>query len=142
MIRKYKDTDLDELLEAWSAASAVAHPFLSQEFLAAERENIPNLYLPIAETWVFEIDGRVMGFIALIENEVGAVFVHPDHHRKGIGNKLLDKAKELREELEVEVFRKNAIGRAFYAKYGFELIEEKVHEPTGCDVLRLRLKHR
>jgi putative acetyltransferase len=130
---------LDDLLTAWAAASEIAHPFLTIEFLASERENIPNLYLPNAETWVCEDAGRVIGFVALIGNEVGAIFVHPSHQRKGVGHGLINKAKELREELEVEVFVKNAIGRAFYAKYGFTPINEKVHEQTGFDLLRLRL---
>ena len=85
-----------------------------------------------------EDDGRVVGFVALIGNEVGAIFVHPSHQRKGIGHGLMDKAKEVREELEVEVFVKNTIGRAFYAKYGFEPVAEKVHDKTGFDLLRLR----
>jgi putative acetyltransferase len=139
MIRKYDEQDLDELLAAWEAASEVAHPFLAKEFLASERENIPNLYLPNAETWVFEDCGRVVGFIALIGNEVGAIFVQPSHHRTGVGHRLMDKARELRGELEVEVFVANTIGRAFYAKYGFEAVEEKAHEATGQEVLRLRL---
>lgn len=139
MIRKYDEQDLDDLLSAWAAASEVAHPFLSPEFLASERENIPNLYLPNAETWVYEADGRVVAFIALIGNEVGAIFVDPKFQRSGIGQQLMDKARSLRETLEVEVFVANSIGRAFYAKYGFKPVEEKVHEPTGQDVLRLRL---
>jgi len=138
VIRQYEDQDLEDLLAAWAAASEIAHPFLSEEFLASERENIPNLYLPNAETWVFEDDGKVVGFIALIGNEVGAIFVHPSQQRKGVGQSLMDKAKELRGELEVEVFVKNAIGRAFYTKYGFEPLEEKVHDLTGFDLLRLR----
>lgn len=139
MIRKYEPRDLEDLLNAWAAASAVAHPFLTREFLEQERQNIPNLYLPNAETWVWEGDGRVIGFIALIGNEVGAIFVDPEFHGTGIGRALMDQARSLRDELEVEVFKANSIGRAFYAKYGFELIEEKTHEPTGCDVMRLRL---
>lgn len=142
MIRQYEDQDLDDLLTAWAAASEIAHPFLTQDFLASERENIPNLYIPNAETWVYEDDGRVVGFVALIGNEVGAIFVHPSHQRNGVGQRLMDKAKEIREELEVEVFVKNAIGRAFYAKYGFTPIGEKVHEQTGFDLLRLRLTGR
>ncbi|MEZ6087701.1 MAG: GNAT family N-acetyltransferase [Pirellulaceae bacterium] len=137
-IRRYEARDLDDLLAAWASASEIAHPFLTQEFLALERENIPNLYLPNAETWVYEHDGRVIGFVALLGNEVGAIFVHPDHHGKGVGKRLMDKAKELRGELEVEVFKQNTIGRAFYAKYGFTPIEEKVHKQTGFDLLRLR----
>lgn len=139
MIRKYQDRDLDDLLDAWASASEFAHPFLTQDFLALERENIPNLYLPNAETWVFEDEGRVVGFVALLGNEVGAIFVHPSHQRRGVGQQLMDKARELRGELIVEVFKANTIGRAFYAKYGFEIVAEKIHEQTGFELLRLRL---
>ena len=139
VIRQYEDQDLNDLLTAWAAASEIAHPFLSEEFLASERENIPNIYLPNAETWVYEASGRVVGFIALIGTEVGAIFVHPSHQRMGVGQRLMDKAKDLRKELEVEVFVKNAIGRAFYTRYGFVTIAEKVHDQTGFDLLRLRL---
>lgn len=139
MIRKYQDQDLDDLLAAWASASEIAHPFLTQEFLDLERENIPNLYLPNAETWVFEDEGRVVGFVALRGNEVGAIFVHPLQQRRGVGRQLMDKARELRGELVVEVFKANSIGRAFYAKHGFETIAEHVHEQTGFDLLRLRL---
>jgi putative acetyltransferase len=72
-------------------------------------------------------------------NEVGAIFVHPSHHGQGVGCGLMDKARELRGELEVEVFTDNTIGRAFYDSYGFEFLEEKVHEPTGLGLQRLRL---
>ena len=139
MIREYEDRDLDALLSVWMAASEVAHPFLSREFLAQEKENIPKLYLPNTQTWVAEEDGRVVGFISLMGNEVGALFVYPNQHRKGIGGRLMDKARTVRDELYVEVFAANPIGRGFYAKYGFEPIEEKVHEQTGFDLVRLRL---
>lgn len=141
MIRKYRDQDLNDLLDAWADASEIAHPFLTQDFLASERENIPKLYLPNAETWVFEDEGRVVGFVALLGNEVGAIFVHPSHQRRGVGKLLMDKAKGIRGELIVEVFKANSIGRAFYAKYGFETIAEKIHEQTGFDLLRLRLSN-
>ena len=139
MTRKYQPTDLDDLLGACEAASAVAHEFLDAEFLQQERLNIPNLYLPNAETWVWEVEGSVVGFIALIGNEVGAIFVDPSYHGLGIGRALMDKARSLREDLELEVFKRNALGRAFYDRYGFELIHEKVHEQTGHKLMRLKL---
>ncbi|MCH9651071.1 MAG: GNAT family N-acetyltransferase [Deltaproteobacteria bacterium] len=139
MIREYRSQDLEDLMAAWEAASALAHSFLSEEFQAQVREDIPKLYLPNSETWVAEQDGRVVGFISLLGNEVGAIFLQPNCHGKGLGRALMDKARELRGELEVEVFTANEIGRAFYAKYGFELVEKKAHPPTGLELLRLRL---
>lgn len=117
----------------------MAHPFLSREFLEQERHNIPKVYLPMAETWVWDTDGRVVGFISLLGNEVGAIFVDPACQGTGIGRALMDKARALRGNLEVEVFTRNLGGRAFYAKYGFELMHQKVHEQTGFELMRLRL---
>jgi len=111
---------------------------MTEEFLAQERINTTEIYLPNTDTWVMEIDGEVVGFIALMGNEVGAIFLQPEFHGKGAGKALMDKAQELHGDLEVEVFKENSIGRKFYSQYGFELLEEKLHEPTGQQVLRLR----
>lgn len=140
MIRAYRAADMEDLLDVWSRASAVAHPFLDEGFLERERQLIPAEYLPRAETWVFEVDGRVVGFVSLLGSEVGALFVDPDRHRQGIGTALLDRARDRRGALDVEVFAKNSLGRAFYEATGFRLTERRVHEETGFELLRLRLE--
>lgn len=138
MIRQYKDSDLSDVMSSWENASKIAHPFLTEEFLELERYNIPNVYLPNADTWVAENDGKVIGFIALIGSEVGAIFVQPSFHGTGAGFALVNKAQELHSNLEVEVFKDNGIGRKFYSNYGFECLEEKYHEQTGKQLLRLK----
>lgn len=67
---------------------------MSDNFIAQERVNVAEIYMPNTDTWVVE--------------------------------------------LEVEVFKVNKVARKFYAKYGFKPIEEKLHEPTGQGVLRLK----
>ena len=141
-IRQYADNDLEDLLASWESASRLAHPFLEEDFLATERHNIPNLYLPNADTWVADLDGKVVGFIALLGNEVGAIFLDPNHHGKGIGKSLMDKAQEIHGILEVDVFEKNLIGRKFYELYGFESLSESIHSPTKQKVLRLKFNPR
>ena len=136
-LRAYEPRDLSALLDVWEAASRVGHPFLPAEFLAQERRNIPDVYLPNSETWVAEVEGRVVGFLALLGNEVGALFVTPERHGDGVGHALMEHARDLRGGLTVEVFERNAIGRAFYARQGFELVERKLHEATGFELLRL-----
>ena len=138
IIRKYKDTDLDSVLSSWENAQKIAHSFLNEDFQVQERKNIQEIYIPIADTWVVEEEKQVVGFIALIGNEVGGFFLQPDHHGKKIGKLMMDKAQELHGDLEVEVFEKNSIGRKFYDQYGFKLIEEKIHEQTGERLLRLK----
>lgn len=139
MIRPYKDTDLRELLEAWYSASLLGHPFLDEAFFQEERNRIRKVHLPSAETWVFEQDGVVVGFIALIGNEVAAIFVDARYQGRGIGRALMDHARSIRDFLELLVFKDNVVGRNFYEKYGFHQVGEELHEETGCMQLRLRL---
>lgn len=137
-IRQYKVSDLEGVLNSWELATRLAHPFMADEFIAQERINVAEIYMPNTDTWVAELGGEVKGFIALMGNEVGAIFLQPNCHGQGIGKALMDKAQVIHGDLEVEVFKVNIIGRNFYSKYGFEQLEEKLHEPTGQQVLRLK----
>ncbi|MCK6543965.1 GNAT family N-acetyltransferase [bacterium] len=137
-IRKYRESDLSAVLSAWENAQCLAHPFLSEDFQAQEKKNVRDLYLPNVETWVIEVDGVVVGFVSLIQNEIGGLFLQPTHIGKNFGKMLVDKALEFHNELIVEVFEKNIVGRKFYAKYGFRFVAEKTHEQTGERVFRLR----
>ena len=137
-IRQYKVSDLEGVLNSWELATRLAHPFMADEFIAQERINVAEIYMPNTDTWVAELGGEVKGFIALMGNEVGAIFLQPNCHGQGIGKALMDKAQVIHGDLEVEVFKVNIIGRSFYSKYGFEQLEEKFHEPTGQQVLCLK----
>ncbi len=138
-VRPYIDEDLEELLDVWYRASLMAHPFLSEKFFENERREIAEQWLPIAETMVYETGGRVVGFVALIGNEVGAIFVDPDCQGRGIGRALMDAARASRPFLELDVFEANSIGRRFYAAYGFVFVSRHMNEAVGHPELRLRL---
>ena len=137
MIRKSGETDFEAIIGVWFAASQVATPFLSDEFLVEERDNIRKIWLPKAETWVYEGEDTVVGFISLIGNEVGAIFVHPDYQGRGIGRALMDHAASLRDYLYLDVFEENAVGRRFYDRYGFQFERKHVHEQTGQMQIRM-----
>lgn len=138
LIRRYRNSDLEAVLSSWESATRVAHSFMTDEFIAQERINVAEIYLPNTETWVLEIDGEVKGFIALMGNEVGAIFLQPESHGNGLGKALMDKAQQIHGDLELEVFKQNSMGRKFYSDYGFTQLEETFHEPTGQQVLRLK----
>ena len=138
MIRKHKEQDLEKIMNVWHSASSLAHPFLNKKFVEKVESDMRNLYIPDSETWVFEQNNSIVGFISMIENEIGGLFVLPDNHSKGIGTKLVDFVAKENQVLEVEVFEKNIIGRAFYDKCGFKLIKQYSHEESGNIVLRLK----
>jgi len=139
MIRKHTSEDLEQIITIWYQSSIIAHPFLSASFVEKVKSDMTNLYIPDSDTWVYEVDSLIVGFISMLDNEIGGLFVLPNNQLKGIGTKLVDFIKEEHSELEVEVFEKNKIGRAFYNKYGFELIKKYYHEESENEVLRLKL---
>jgi len=138
MIRKYNETEIPVLLEIWEAAALIAHPFLSTEFHEMVKKAMKDMYLPNSDTWVYEENGNIIAFIAMLNNEIGGLFVEPNQQSKGIGTSLVNQMAQLHDTLEVEVFEKNKIGRPFYEKYGFKVIKEYVMEETGQKVLRLK----
>lgn len=130
-IRAYHEADIESVMSAWRDANALAHPFLSTDFVSTLEHAIRHTYVPMAETYVLEENGKVIGFIALLGNEIGGLFLAPSRHRRGYGKALIDHAVNLKGPLTVEVFRDNEIGRPFYEHVGFMFVAEEFHEASG-----------
>lgn len=139
MIRKHTPKDLNVILDIWYQSSTLAHPFLDDAFVEQVKIAMRDMYVPGSETWVYETDQNILGFISMIGNEIGGLFVLPNNQGKGIGSQLVNFIKPRHTSLEVEVFEKNTIGRAFYDKYGFEQMNHYFHKESNQDVIRLKL---
>ena len=138
MIRKHIEKDLEQILNVWYHSSTLAHPFLKFEFVEKVKSDMRNIYIPDSDTWVYEKDLEIVGFISMIGNEIGGLFVMPSILGKGIGTQLVNFVSENHKNLEVEVFEKNKIGRAFYDKHGFRLVKEFTHQESRENVLKMR----
>jgi len=138
MLRLYQEGDTETIIDVWYQASLIAHSFLTESFLEEEKIRLREIFLPNSQTWVYEEAGQVVGFISLMDNEVGGIFVRPSNQRQGIGKALMDKAHSLHDSLELDVFAANKTGRAFYAQYGFVPIKKYREEETGETTIRLR----
>ena len=72
--------------------------------------------------WVGEFDGKIVGFSQIIpaDNEVLAVYVHPEYLRKGIGRKLLERMELEAERLGLEFLQMDSsvTAKAFYESAG------------------------
>jgi GNAT superfamily N-acetyltransferase len=80
-------------------------------FLASRRDTLPSLpnlhavgetrrwiaeaVLRRGQVWVAERHGRILGFAPIVGDHLGHLYVQPGHHRRGIGDRLLAKAKEI-----------------------------------------------
>ncbi|RKR18749.1 putative acetyltransferase [Maribacter vaceletii] len=141
MIRKHNKEDLEQIMDVWNQSSSLAHPFLESSFQEEVRNDMKEIYIPGSDTWVYDEGNRILGFISMIGNEIGGLFVLPNNHSKGIGTKLVNYINNFHDHLEVEVFEKNIIGRSFYKKYGFKIISKFMHEPSNEKVVRLSTRN-
>ncbi|WP_417863088.1 N-acetyltransferase [Vreelandella venusta] len=131
MIRKYRETDIDQILEIWLSASIKAHAFVEADFWASKVTEMRDVYIPASETFVFESENQIAGFYSLYGNTLAAVFVSPSLQGRGVGAAMLDDAKSRRECLQLTVYRENTPSINFYKKQGFISLGEQVDEKTG-----------
>ena len=94
-IEHYQNRDETEVLNIWLKASEQAHSFAGVGFWCGLVEDMRQVYLPRARTWVCRDGGRVVGFACLVgEGELAALFVAPERQCEGIGTALLDWVKK------------------------------------------------
>lgn len=138
MIRKYNESEIPTLMNIWEKSAAIAHPFLDDEFNTMVKKAMQEMYLPNSDTWVYETEVGIVGFISMMNNEIGGLFVDPNRQTKGIGTALVNYMHKFHEELEVEVFDQNKIGKPFYVKNGFTEIKQYIQEETKQKVIRMK----
>ncbi|MCI5041721.1 MAG: GNAT family N-acetyltransferase [Donghicola eburneus] len=63
---------------------------------------------------------RPMGFIALADDEILALYVAPNARRNGVGRQLMTYAKERSDRLRLWTYKANTVARAFYRLSGFK----------------------
>lgn len=81
-----------------------------------------------AETSVVIIDGVIIGYVQICDNENGLylqnIAILPEYQRKGVGTRLIQRFQALavakEAPLQLSVFRTNTSALRFYERLGFE----------------------
>lgn len=131
LIRKMEIADIDEVVDIWYEASIVAHNFIPKDFWDANRAVMKSTYMPMSEAYVFTEGEEILGFAALIDEYLAAIFVKPERQGRGIGSSLLSHVKNLRNHLQLKVYDKNKKSINFYRNKGFSVISESFDNDTG-----------
>ena len=87
-----------------------------------DRAFIAGHVLPTCTVWVAASD-RIVGFIAFRKGWIDHLYVDVDHHGRGIGSALLDKALAAEAELQLWAFQRNRNALRFYQRRGFRIVE-------------------
>ncbi|MEN8381208.1 N-acetyltransferase [Acinetobacter radioresistens] len=133
-IRPASSDDFEKLVDIWFEASIRAHHFIPESYWEENKAEMQNNYLPRSEVYLAEDEQQIYGFIALVENEIAAIFVAPDQQGKGIGKLLISHAKNLRPQLVLNVYQDNKNSIAFYKSEGFEVVQESFETETQSKV--------
>lgn len=128
------EKEINRIMEIWLESVISGHPFIPETYWQAEYENVRNDYLPKSQTFVYEEEGEIKGFISLIGNEyIGALFVAVSHQKQGIGKKLMEYVKGKQAFLKLAVYCPNRTAVDFYKKNGFYIDSIEKNEDTGVD---------
>ncbi|MFQ0996189.1 GNAT family N-acetyltransferase [Gilliamella sp. CG25] len=136
MIREYKKTDLDKIMQLWLEGNIQAHNFIDPEFFKQNYEFVKML-IPMSTIYVQDLNG-VKGFIGLTENYISGLFVDEEFRRQGTGKALVNKAKQRYNELLVHVYKQNSTAVNFYLSQNFEIVSESINEETNEPELLMR----
>ena len=132
MIRKFKESDLDKVMNIWLDSNIKAHSFISKIYWEGNHDFVKSV-IPSAEVYVYEKDDNVCGFIGLDDNYIAGLFVEEAHRSNGIGKRLLEYVKAIKSELKLKVYQKNERTIAFYEREQFVVEAETVDENINED---------
>ena len=91
MPMNFREADIKDIKALQVIRHAVKENRLSNPLLVTDTD-IENFIVVRGKGWVCEVDAAIAGFaiVDAIDNNIWALFVHPDFENKGIGKKLQD----------------------------------------------------
>lgn len=130
MLRRFTKQDLPAVMRLWLESNQDAHGFIPAAYWE-ENFSAVQAALPQAEVYVFEENGKILGFLGLQEEYIAGIFVEGKARSQGIGKALLEDGKSRKPRLTLRVYEKNTRAVAFYQREGFSVAARETDEATG-----------
>ena len=130
MIRELQKTDINKVAEIWLDTNIKAHYFIPAQYWKDNFELVKELLLQ-ATVYVYEDNKEIQGFIGLNGEYIEGIFVSAEKQSQGIGKSLLNYAKNKRNRLLLNVYKKNVQAISFYQREGFEIQYSDFDKSTG-----------
>ena len=123
IIREYRAYDFDAVTILWRISREKSLPDFQMEkghFFYEDQDYFRNHVLKENHVWVAEVDHYPVAFMAMSKDFVDQLYVHPNYWRRGIGEALINLAKEQSpKHVWLYTLQSNGNARAFYEKNGF-----------------------
>lgn len=130
MVRKLQKADIDRVADIWLDTNLKAHVLFLLNIGNVILNWIKEMLLR-RKCYVYESDQKIQGFIGLNNDYIEGIFVSDKMQSQGIGKILLNDTKDKRNELRLNVYRKNTRAISFYQREGFEIQSDGLDEATG-----------
>jgi putative acetyltransferase len=123
LIRDYRSEDFDAVTILWRVSREKSLPEFQRAkgyFFYQDQDYFRDHLLKQNQVFVVESDGKPVAFMAMRDDFIDHLYVHPDHQKRGVGRALLDLARQRSpEHVWLYTLQINTGARAFYEKNGF-----------------------
>jgi ribosomal protein S18 acetylase RimI-like enzyme len=123
LIREYREGDFDAVTILWRVArekllpegqTDTGHNFYEDQSYFRHQVLMKN------RVWVVEKDHRPIAFMAMENDFIDQLYIHPQYQRRGLGQALLEFARsQSPDHLWLYTLQSNGNARSFYEKNGF-----------------------
>ncbi len=132
MIRQFQKSDTQQVMQIWLAGNEDAHPFIPKDYWRSHFIDVQQQLL-LADVFVYEADGKIQGFMGIVNEYIAGIFVEKASRSGGIGRQLLEYAKQEHDRLSLGVYQKNMRAVKFYLREDFLIQSREIDEATGAD---------
>jgi GNAT superfamily N-acetyltransferase len=122
-IREYHQDDFDAVTIIWRISREKSLPDFQREkghFFYEDRDYFRDHIVKNNQVWVVEAAQQPVAFMAMNKNFIDQLYIDPVHQRRGVGQALLNFARERSpDHIWLYTLQINVGARAFYEKNGF-----------------------
>jgi GNAT superfamily N-acetyltransferase len=125
LLRPATSSDAAAVASLWLRSFDAALPTVRRAHSDDEVQGwIRDVLIPRHDAWVAEVDGGVVGVLALSEGWLDQLYLDPAWRGRGIGDRLVTLAKERQPSgLQLWTFQVNEPAQRFYERHGFVAVE-------------------
>jgi GNAT superfamily N-acetyltransferase len=130
VLEEFREEQARELVRMWRESFEFAVGVKDPHPIEEQERYLLDVLVPTTRLRTVSMDGGIAGFVAAKPVSVAQLYVKRGLHRRGIGTRLLDWAKEQSVgSLWLYTFARNSVAQRFYEKNGFRIVA-RGHEPN------------
>jgi GNAT superfamily N-acetyltransferase len=137
VVRRMTPNELGQAVDVWYRSLLGSISYMRPEQLRSEeayKSYFRDIVATTCELWIAELEGRVVGVLALQGDEIHLLYVAPEAQGQGFGTALLEHAKTLHPNgLTLVTHERNVRARRFYEQHGFEAKEHGMSLPPESE---------